>query len=97
MTSELIEVENHYLMLSHLLLRQVASEYPHYVEELKQVLQQMDALSVFEKTAFLGEMLTVLENQDVIKRKHQLSLLLKEEKISDSTIGVLKKYNQWIK
>ena len=97
MTSELIEVENHYLMLSHLLLRQVASEHPHYVEELKQVLQQMDALSVFEKTAFLGKMLTALENQDITKRKHHLSLLLKEEKISGSTVGVLKKYNQWIK
>lgn len=97
MTNELIEVENHYLMLSHLLLRHVASEHSELAEELKQVLQQIESLSVFEKTAFIGNLLTVMENQDSIKRRHQVELILKEEDISENTVGVLKKYNQWIK
>ncbi|MGI1804673.1 hypothetical protein ACRPK8_02965 [Exiguobacterium sp. TDN 0502] len=97
MTNELIEVENHYLMLSHLLLRHMASEHPELAEELKQVLQQIELLSVFEKTAFIGSFLMALENQDGIKRMHQIELILKEENISENTFGVLKKYNQWIK
>lgn len=97
MTNELLEIENHYLVLSHLLIRQVAREHPQLVEELKQVLLQLESLSVFEKTAFLGEIIDALENQEVIQRQHQLSLALKDENISDNTIGLLKKYNHWIK
>ncbi len=97
MTSELFEVENHYLVLSHLLIRQVARKHPQLVEELKQVLLQLDSFSVFEKTAFLGEIVDSLEDQEIIQRQHQLSLVLKDENISDNTIGLLKKYNHWIK
>jgi len=96
-TNELIEVENHYLRLSHLLLRYMASEHPEIAEELKQVLQQIELLSVFEKTAFIGSLLMELENQDGIKRRHQIELILKEEDISENTLSVLQKYNQWIK
>lgn len=96
MRNELMESERGYLMLSHRLLEITSDAYPHMLETLKQHLNNLDRLDVFERTLYVAELLEVLDSQKDHDGFDQIIRTLKSEAVSDAVLVLLKQYKKWI-
>lgn len=97
MTNELVELENHYFVLSHLLLQRIAKKKPKYFDDTKSYLAKIERLSIYEKTLYVAELLKITENEEQNKELQKIEKVLKQEKISDSTISLMKQYVRFLK
>lgn len=97
MTNALVEVENHYFVLSSILLQQVAQKHPDSIADVKRFVARLEDLSVYEKTYYVAELLEALEDKDANERNKEIEKLLKNNKIHQNTISLLQQYNAWIK
>ena len=95
MTKELIELESNYFVLSHLLVQRIARQWPNDLEEIKNFLNMLEHYSIYEKTLYVAELLEATENKDLENLQRNLESILKQEHISDNTIGLLKQYARW--
>lgn len=83
-------------MLSHRLLEITSSAYPYMLETLKQHLNNLDRLDVFERTLYVAELLEVFDSQKNHDGFNQTIKTLKSEAVSDAVLVLLKQYKKWI-
>lgn len=95
MTKELIELENNYFVLSHLLEQRIARKWPNDLEETKTFLKRLEKFSIHEKTLYVAELLEATKGKEKEKLLHEFESTLKKEEISDNTISLLKQYSRW--
>lgn len=97
MTNELVETENHYFILSNILLKKVAEKYPNDLQETKQFLNHLESCNVYEKTFYVAELLEAIQGPQHSKRLNEIQSVLKKNNINNSVINLLQQYNAWIK
>lgn len=92
MTKELIELENHYFVLSDLLLQRVAQNKPTQLNATKEYLAKIEPFSIAEKTLYVAQLLRATEGKQEALALQKLEAALKQEKISVATISLMKQY-----
>lgn len=97
MTNELVELENNYFVLCHLLLQRIAKDKPKHFDDTKSYLAKIEKYSIYEKMLYVAELLQATKSKEQSKVLQQIEKSLKQEKISDTTISLMKQYIHLLK
>lgn len=92
MTKQLIELENHYFVLSNLLLKHVATDKPQELQKTKAYLARLEPFSVQEKTYYVAELLLAITKGIKQETQSELQATMKKEKLSEATIALMLQY-----
>ncbi|TCI77784.1 hypothetical protein EVJ20_07435 [Exiguobacterium sp. SH0S1] len=83
-------------MLSHRLIEITAGDYPHMLEDVKEFIDGLDTLNVFERTLYVAEIFELLDaHEDSVRFDKTLSTL-KSEGISDAVLTLFMQYKKWM-
>lgn len=97
MTNELVEAENHYFVLSDILLKKVVQKHPKSLQETKRLIDRLEGFNVYEKTYYVAELLEAVEDPKPSNQLDEIQNVLSKNGINNSVISLLQQYNTWIK